>query len=69
MWMVKDFENGDLDVSRMDLAIIALSPKVSNAKDLKKIRPISLGNCSVKIFSKAMNNRSSPICDKIISQN
>ena len=50
MWMVKDYENGNLDVSRLNFAIITLIPKVSNAKDLKNFRPISLGNCSVKIF-------------------
>ena len=50
MWLVKDFENGTLDVSRLNFAIVTLILKVSNAKDLKNFRPISLGNCSVKIF-------------------
>ena len=35
MWLVKDFENGNLDVSRLNFAIITLIPKVNDAKDMK----------------------------------
>uniref|UniRef100_A0A8I6WLN0 Reverse transcriptase domain-containing protein n=1 Tax=Hordeum vulgare subsp. vulgare TaxID=112509 RepID=A0A8I6WLN0_HORVV len=36
---------------------------------MKKFRPISLSNCAVKIFSKILTNRLSPISDRLISPN
>ena len=36
---------------------------------MKKFRPISLGNCSLKIISKAMTNRIAPIGNRIIFRN
>jgi hypothetical protein len=56
-------------VSRLNYAIITLIPKELDAKDLKKFRPISLGNFSLKIFTKAITNRMAPIGHRIISQN
>uniref|UniRef100_A0A453BVE3 Reverse transcriptase domain-containing protein n=1 Tax=Aegilops tauschii subsp. strangulata TaxID=200361 RepID=A0A453BVE3_AEGTS len=69
MWMVRDFENGVLDIYKLNYAIITLIPKIPLAREMKNFRPISLSNCAVKIFSKAMNTRASPICDKLISHN
>jgi hypothetical protein len=69
MALVRDFEAGTLDVSRLNYAIITLIPKEPNARDMKKFRPISLGNCSLKIISKAMTNRIAPIGHRIISKN
>jgi hypothetical protein len=69
MAMVRDFETGILDVARLNYAIITLIPKEPNARDMKKFRPISLGNCSLKIISKAMTNRIAPIGHRIISKN
>uniref|UniRef100_A0A8R7TYP0 Reverse transcriptase domain-containing protein n=1 Tax=Triticum urartu TaxID=4572 RepID=A0A8R7TYP0_TRIUA len=34
---------------------------------MKKFRPICLSNCSVKIFSKAMTNRVSPVGRRLLS--
>jgi hypothetical protein len=36
---------------------------------MKKIRPISLGNCSLKIITKDITNRISPIGNRIIAKN
>ena len=36
---------------------------------MKNFRPISLSNCAIKIFSKAMTTRASPLCDRLISSN
>jgi hypothetical protein len=69
MALVRDFEAGTLDVSRLNYAIITLIPKERNARDINKFRPISLGNCSLKIISKAMTNRIAPIGHRIISKN
>ena len=69
MWMVRDFENGNLDIYKLNYAIITLIPKIPMARDMKNFRPISLSNCAVKIFSKAMTTRASPLYDKLISSN
>jgi hypothetical protein len=67
--LVRDFESGDLNVSRHNYAIISLIPKEPDVKEMKKFRPISLGNCSLKIISKAITNRIAPIGDRIIASN
>jgi hypothetical protein len=46
--LVKDFESGKLDVARLNYAIITLIPKEQDAREMRKFRPISLGNCSLK---------------------
>ena len=67
--MVKDFEDGTLDMHRLNFALITLIPKIRLAREMENFRPISLSNCVVKIFSKAMTTRVSPLCDKLISSN
>ena len=69
MALVRDFESGSMNVARLNYSIITLIPKEHEATDMKKNRPISLGNCSLKIISKAINNRISPIGNRIISKN
>lgn len=69
MRVVKDFESGKLNLDRLNYAIITLIPKEPEAKLLKKFRPISLLNCSFKIFGKAMNNSLIKIADRLISKN
>jgi hypothetical protein len=49
--------------------MITLIPKQNEAKNLKKFRPISLVNCTFKIFAKALNNRLIAIADSLISAN
>jgi hypothetical protein len=61
MALVRDFESGDLDVTRLNFCIITLIPKEPDAKDMKKFRPINLGNYSLKVITKAITNRISPI--------
>jgi hypothetical protein len=63
MALVRDFESGDLDVTRLNFCIITLIPKEPDAKDMKKFRPINLGNCSLKVITKAITNRISPIAN------
>jgi hypothetical protein len=55
--MVKGFEKGEINISRLNYAMIILIPKEEEARSLKKFRPISLINCSFKVFGKALNNR------------
>ena len=69
MALVRDFESGSLNTARLNYAIITLIPKEPDAREMKKFRPISLGNCSLKIISKAITNRIAPVCDRIIAPN
>jgi len=69
MNLVKDFESGQLNLDRINYAIITLIPKEAEAKHLKKFRPISLINCSFKIFAKALNNRLIRLAARLICAN
>ena len=42
MALVKDFENGVLDVQRLNYSIVTLIPKEPDAKNMRKFRPICL---------------------------
>lgn len=44
MALVRDFENGSLDIRKLNYFILTLIPKEPDAKDMKKFRPISLSN-------------------------
>jgi len=50
MNLVSLFEKGDLNLDRLNFAMITLIPKEPDARTLKKFRPISLLNCSFKFF-------------------
>jgi hypothetical protein len=69
MAMVRSFERRELNIARINYAMIILIPKEENAKTLKKFRPISLINYSFKVFFKALNNRLESICDKLLTNN
>jgi hypothetical protein len=69
MSMVKGFEKGEINIARLNYAMIILIPKEAEAKTLKKFRPISLINCSFKIFAKAMNNRLETLCNRLLAPN
>jgi hypothetical protein len=47
--------------------MITLIPKVEEAMEMKQFRPISLINCSFKIFSKVMTGRLGKISQRLIS--
>jgi len=67
--LVKDFEADQLNLDRLNYAIITLIPKEAEAKHLKKFRPISLINCSFKVFAKALNKRLIKLADILICPN
>jgi len=69
MNLVKDFKTDQLNLDRLNYAIITLIPKEDKAKHLKKFRPISLINCSFKVFAKALNNRLIKLADRLICPN
>jgi hypothetical protein len=59
----------EVNVARLNFARIILIPKEEGAHTLKKFRPISLINCSFKIFSNALNNRLEKVCDRLLASN
>lgn len=69
MNLVRMFEKGDLNLDRLNYAMITLIPKEPEAKTLKKFRPISLLNCSFKVFGKMLNNRLILVADRLIASN
>jgi hypothetical protein len=69
MASIKSFEKGTMNIARLNYAMTILIPKEEDAKNLKKYRPISLINCSFKIFSKVLNNRLERICGRLLAPN
>jgi hypothetical protein len=69
MALVRIFEKGELNIERINYAMLVLIPKEDGAKSLKKFRPISLLNCSFKIFAKALNDRLEKISNKLLAHN
>jgi len=65
--MFNDFFKGDLDLSRLNFSLVTLIPKVGDATNMKQFRPISLLNCSFKIFSKLLTIRLGPISQRIVN--
>ena len=69
MALVRDFENNELDIARLNYVKLTLIPKEENAAEMRKFRPIALINCSFKIFSKALNNRLIKVINRLIYPN
>jgi hypothetical protein len=69
MALVRAFDKGDLNIARLNYAMVILIPKEDNANILKKFRPISLINYSFKVFAKALNNRLEVISDRLLASN
>jgi hypothetical protein len=65
--LFEDWFEGNLDIFRLNFAIITLIPKENDAREMKKFRPISLLNCSFKIFTKVLTNRIARILNRLIS--
>lgn len=66
--MFDDFFAGKLDLYRLNFALLTIIPKEQDARNMKKFRPISLCNCSFKIFSKVLSIRLGKIANRLISQ-
>jgi hypothetical protein len=67
--MFKDLSSGNLDLYRLNFALITIIPKEKDARTMNKFRPISLLNCSYKIFTKVLTNRISGIADRLVASN
>ena len=67
--MFEDFYSGTLDIYRINFATVTLIPKEEGARTMNKFRPISLLNCSYKIFTKVLTNRLNLVVDRLICYN
>jgi hypothetical protein len=65
--LFEDWFEGDLDIFRLNFGMITLILKENDAREMKKFRPISLLNCSFKIFTKVLTNRFAKILNRPIS--
>jgi hypothetical protein len=50
MAMVKDWNEGNLDLFRLNFSLLTLIPKEPDAVTIQKFRPIALTNCSFNFF-------------------
>jgi hypothetical protein len=66
--MVQAFQEGDLDLFRLNFACLTLIPKVEDAMEMRNFRLISLLNCSFKIFSKLLTTRLENVCQRLVAK-
>jgi hypothetical protein len=64
-----DLHKGNLNLFRLNFAMITLIPKVIDARDMKNFRHISLITCSFKIFSKVLTGRLGIISERLVASN
>jgi hypothetical protein len=69
MTLIRRFKNGEINIDMINYAMIILIPKEEEARTLKKYKPISLIDCSFKIFSKVLNNRIEALCGRLLAPN
>jgi hypothetical protein len=63
-----EFQEGNLDLFRLNFAMLTLISKIEGAEEMKSFRPISLLNCNFKIFSKALTIRFEKVCQRLIAK-
>jgi Reverse transcriptase (RNA-dependent DNA polymerase) len=66
--LVNAFYYNQLDISKLNLAIICLIPKKLDANLITNYRPISLINCSFKIITKLLADILALVMDSLIDQ-
>jgi Reverse transcriptase (RNA-dependent DNA polymerase) len=67
--MFTAFFNHQFDLSKLNRALICLIHKVVDTDSIKDYRPISLLNCSFKIFTKVLATRFLPVLNRLIGMN
>jgi hypothetical protein len=63
--MFDDFYMEELDLYRLNFALITVIPKEQDVRTMNKFRPISLLNCSHKIFTKVLINRMGGVINRL----
>jgi hypothetical protein len=66
MNLIRAFQIGDLDMFMINFDTLMLIPKVENATKMKSFKPISLLNCSFKIFGRLLTSRLEKVCARLI---
>jgi retron-type reverse transcriptase len=54
---------------RLNFAFITIIPKEKDARTMNKFRPISLLNCSYKIFTRVLTSKMTKVVDRLIASN
>jgi hypothetical protein len=67
--MFANLYEGKLDIYRLNIALLTIIPKEKDARTMNKFRPISLLNCSYKIFTKVLTNRIGKVAHMLIASN
>jgi hypothetical protein len=67
MAMLEEFCRGQLDLYRLNFALITIIPKEKDARTMNKYMPISLLNCSYMIFTKVLTIRIIQMIDRLIN--
>jgi hypothetical protein len=67
--MFDAWNNMDLDLYRLNFSLLTLIPKELDVVIIQKLRPISLTNCTFKIFSKCVTNMLEVVHVDLISAN
>jgi hypothetical protein len=62
--LVESFQDGKLDLFRLNFTTPTLIPKVEDTSEMKNFRPISLLNYNFKIFGRLLEK----ICERIVAQ-
>lgn len=65
--MVLEFHRRGKLSKEANATFFAFLPKMANPVDLRDYRPISLGGCAYKLYSKALANRLKSVLPSIIS--
>ena len=69
MALFDDLHAGNLDIYRLNFAMITLIPKEEDDTDMRKFIPISLLNCIFKVFTKVLTNRLATLMNFLTSSN
>lgn len=69
MRLFEDLHNDCLDIKRLNYGAITLVPKVKEANNIKKYRPICLLNVDYKGVTKTLNNRLLTVAKEVIGAN
>jgi len=67
--LFKDLHKGVLNMKRLNCGVITLVPKLKKANNIKQYIPICLLNVDYKGITKVLNNRLSPLAQKVIGEN
>lgn len=64
-----NFDEGALDIKRLNFGVITLVPKAKEATNIRQFRPTCLLNVQFKIFTKTLANNLVRIAKEVIGRN